>query len=129
MNKVKEITILYVDDEELNLFIFNKSFNHKYTVLTASSGKEGLDKLSGHQDEIIVVISDMRMPVMNGVEFITKAKKIYDNIEYFILTGFEFNSEIKEAVENKIIQKFFTKPFDFEEICLTIDKVVERLNN
>jgi response regulator RpfG family c-di-GMP phosphodiesterase len=129
MNKEGEITILYVDDEDINLFIFNKSFSHKYTVLTASSGNEGLDLLSAHQDKIIVVISDMRMPGMNGVEFITKAKKLHNKIEYFILTGFEFNDDIKTAIENKIVQKFFTKPFDYEEISLTIDNVVERLKD
>jgi YesN/AraC family two-component response regulator len=41
----------------------------------------------------------MRMPVMNGVEFIVQAKELYKNIAYFILTGFEYNEEIEEALK------------------------------
>lgn len=128
MNEKKAITVLYVDDEEINLYIFKNSFSHKYSVITASSGEEGLAKLSDHQNDIIVVISDMRMPQMNGVEFITEARKIHDHIFYFILTGFEYSNEIKSAIENKIVQKFFTKPFDIEEISQTIEDAVNQIN-
>jgi len=121
--KDNNITILYVDDEDINLFIFEKSFQPNYTVFTANSGAEGLDKLKNHADEIIVVISDMRMPNMNGVEFISRAKKMYDNIAYFILTGFEYNDEIDEAIKKNIVQKFFTKPLDIPEIEAAIKEI------
>ncbi|MCF6361212.1 MAG: response regulator [Cyclobacteriaceae bacterium] len=121
------IMILYVDDEESNLFIFEKMFERNYRVLTALSGSEGLAKLEGHSNEIIVVISDMRMPLMNGVEFIKKAKSIYANIAYFILTGFDFNDEIEEALNTQLIHKFFTKPFEMQEIELAIAEAIKDL--
>lgn len=120
-----KITILYVDDEESNLFVFEKMFETKYKVLTAHSGKEGLEQLEGHSTDIIVVISDMRMPLMNGVEFIRKAKDTYTNIAYFILTGFDFNDEIEEALKSHLIHKFFTKPFEMKEIELAISEAIE----
>lgn len=120
-----KITILYVDDEEANLFIFEKMFETKYQVLTAHSGREGLESLKGHSADIIVVISDMRMPNMNGVEFIRKAKKDYSNIAYFILTGFDFNDEIEEALNSHLIQKFFTKPFEMNDIEAAISEAVD----
>ena len=120
-----KITILYVDDEEANLFIFEKMFEKKYHVITAHSGREGLQKLEGHSTEIIVVISDMRMPAMNGVEFIREAKNSYSNIAYFILTGFDFNDEIEDALKTQLIQKFFTKPFDMHEIENAISEAIK----
>lgn len=119
-----KITILYVDDEEANLFIFEKMFEAKYHVLTAHSGTEGLESLKGHSADIIVVISDMRMPNMNGVEFIRKAKNNYANIAYFILTGFDFNDEIEEALNSHLIHKFFTKPFEMSDIEEAITEAV-----
>lgn len=121
------ITILYVDDEDANLFIFEKMFEPKYNILTARSGSEGLKQLEGHSNEIIVVISDMRMPVMNGVEFIRKAKNSFSNIAYFILTGFDFNDEIEEALKTHLIQKFFTKPFEMKEIEAAISEAIQEL--
>ncbi|MGL1888733.1 MAG: response regulator [Reichenbachiella sp.] len=123
----KDITVLYVDDEDLNLFLFEKGFENIYNIITAKSGTEGLEKLEEHGTEIIVVISDMRMPKMNGVEFITIAREKYTNIAYFILTAFDYNEEIDEAIQNKIIHKFFTKPFDIKEIEVAIDTALEEL--
>lgn len=122
------ITVLYVDDEELNLFLFEKSFESLYKVVTALSGTEGLEKLESHHDEIIVVISDMRMPSMNGIEFISKAKEKFQNIAYFILTAFDYNEQIEDALENKLIHRFFTKPFDITEIQQAVDEALTELD-
>lgn len=123
----KSITVLYVDDEDLNLFLFEKGFESIYNIITARSGQEGLEKLNEYGDEIMVVISDMRMPQINGVEFITQAKSKYTNIAYFILTAFDYNEEIDMAIQDKIIHRFFTKPFDIKEIELAIETTIKQL--
>ena len=123
----QDITVLYVDDEDINLFLFQKSFEKHFNIVTATSGEEGLDKLQSHANDIIVVISDMRMPGMNGVEFIRKAKERFNNIAYYILTAFNFNTEIEEAVNEKLIDKFFTKPFDIAVIRAEVEKVAQGL--
>ncbi len=124
MESKTEITVLYVDDEEPNLFLFKANFEDKYKVLTAKSAKEALEKLDRHHDRIIVVISDMRMPEMNGVQFVELAKDRYERIYYYILTGYEYNDEIDQALKKKIIQKYFTKPFDSDEIDNAIQSAV-----
>ena len=112
-----DLTILYVDDEIPNLQLFELMFNDDYRVVTAISGEEGLEKLQDEHSSIIVVVSDMRMPGMNGVEFVKKAKEKYNGkIAYFILTGFGRNPEIETALKEHVIQRFFTKPFDRDEV-------------
>ncbi len=122
MSKDEEITILYVDDEEMNLFIFEASFKRNYQVLTAASGKEGLDKLQEAYNDIIVVISDMNMPEMNGVKFIKEARKNFEKVGYFILTGYGFNHEIERALKENVVHKFFTKPFEPDQIEAAINE-------
>ena len=119
----KHINILYVDDEQLNLELFALVFKKKFKVVTAESGSEGLEKLKQNND-ICIVISDMRMPGMNGVEFISKAKKKFNNLVYFILTGFEITEEIADALNQKLINKYFKKPFNSKEIENTINEVL-----
>jgi response regulator RpfG family c-di-GMP phosphodiesterase len=113
-------TILYVDDEEINLFIFERSFEKKFKVVTAHSAKDALNILGGNETVIDILISDMRMPVMNGIELINKAKEHHPKIMYYILTGFEFNSDIEEACESNLIKKFFKKPINVQEIETSI---------
>ena len=123
----KQITILYVDDETINLFLFERSFRSLYKVITANSGEEGLIRLTESSHEIIVVISDMRMPGMDGIAFIRKAKERFHNIAYFILTAFNYNEEINKAIVDKLIDKFFTKPFDIELIKAEVESVASKL--
>ncbi|MCP4457275.1 MAG: response regulator [Cytophagales bacterium] len=123
-----ETTVLYVDDEDVNLFLFSRTFESTYNVLTARSGAEGLGILEANKEEIIVVISDMKMPEMNGIEFITKAKNQFKNVSYFILTGFAHNNEIEVALKTGLIQRFFIKPFDVSEIQMAITESLENLS-
>lgn len=108
--------ILYIDDEEANLLLFKIAFEGSREVLIANSPEEGLRTLEKNKDRIRAVISDMHMPEMNGVQFIEKAQESKNDIPYFILSGYTFNDEIDKALQQKKIQKFFTKPFDRSEI-------------
>jgi len=108
-------TLLYVDDEPLNLQLFAFNFKHKFDVKTAESGNDGLEILRSHPN-VSVVISDMKMPGMNGIEFIQKAKEHSPGIICFILTGFDITDEILFALREKLIQKYFRKPFSMTEI-------------
>ncbi len=65
--------ILYVDDDSINLLLFEANLEKKYTVLTANSVQSGLDILSNNPD-IKVLMSDLKLPVMNGLEFIKQGK-------------------------------------------------------
>lgn len=111
----KKISVLYVDDEPINLKLFELNFKNSFNVTTALSGFEGLELLKNNLD-IPVVISDMRMPNMDGIEFITKAKKEFPNVVFYILTGYDLTDQISEALNNLLIHKYFRKPLNFKEI-------------
>jgi response regulator RpfG family c-di-GMP phosphodiesterase len=115
-------TILYVDDESLNLLLFKMNFEKQYTVITCESGKEGLEVLRTNKD-IKVVISDMKMPHMNGTEFIASAKELAEHLNYYILTGFEISDEIQHALDKGLIRRYFQKPFNVKEITQEIEEV------
>jgi len=121
MTMSDKIKILYIDDEEINVQLFQIIFSKNYEVLTGYSGFEGIEILAEHIDTA-VVISDLKMPVMNGLEFIKKAKEKYPNKKYYILSGFEITAEIKEALDSGLIHKYFGKPFNLQEIERAINK-------
>lgn len=102
--------ILYVDDEQINLDLFQLAFRGKYQIDIAITGAEALQKLKDNIDYQIV-ISDMRMPDMNGIEFIKRANEINNKPNYYILSGYDITPQIHEAIEQKLIKKYFTKPF------------------
>lgn len=113
-------TILYVDDEEVNLFLFSKIFENDFNILTALSGEEGLKKL-GRSNDIRIVISDLRMPAMDGLEFVDAAKKKSKDLSCFILTGYELNPDLEVALKTKRVDKVFKKPFDYELIKSAVE--------
>jgi len=121
MNEKK--TILYVDDEPLNLMLFEVNFKRNFNVITSLSGFDALEKLNSNP-EISIVVSDMKMPKMNGIEFITHAKKSFSSIYYFILTGLDESKEIVEAIENKLIQNYFCKPINMKIIEQRIEEAI-----
>jgi len=115
--------ILYVDDEPINLKLFEINFSKKYEVFVANKGIHGLDILDQVQD-ISVIISDMKMPEMDGLEFIENAKNKYPDKKYYILTGFEITTEIQDALKTGLILKYFSKPFNIKIIDDTINNAI-----
>jgi two-component system, response regulator, stage 0 sporulation protein F len=120
----EKITLLYVDDEPINLRLFTINFQNKFKVITTESGSDGLAKLNLHP-EIAVVISDMKMPGMNGIEFVKAAKKDFPNVSYFILTGFDITEELAEALKEGLINKYFRKPFNMKEVEASIGEALK----
>jgi YesN/AraC family two-component response regulator len=119
-----DIKIMYVDDEEMNLLLFKLNFEKKYLVVTANSGVQALELLDSHSDTVIV-ISDMKMPTMTGIEFIHKARIKFPNIKFYILTGYDITNEIQEALDTNMILNYFRKPFNFNEIDGAIRTALE----
>ena len=107
--------VLYVDDEPINLKLFNIMFRGVYEIITAESGTEALQILD-EQTEVSVVITDMKMPLMNGLEFVSAARKIRADIPYFLLSGYGLTPEIEKALRLEWIDGYFQKPLKKSKI-------------
>ncbi|SDG81978.1 response regulator [Psychroflexus sediminis] len=118
----EKIKIIYIDDEKINVMLFQINFSVNYEVYTGYSGYEGLNLLEKHSDTK-AVISDLSMPEMSGIEFIMEAKKKYPEKKFYILTGFEVTDEIENAIKSGLIQGYFRKPFCMQEIEKEINKL------
>ncbi|MCY7274764.1 MAG: response regulator, partial [Phormidesmis sp. CAN_BIN44] len=79
--------ILVVDDEPDNLDLLYRTFHREFKVLRAESGPAALDILS-REGDVAVIISDQRMPMMSGTEFLSLTATQYPDIIRIILTGY-----------------------------------------
>ena len=119
-----KISVLYVDDEENNLFSFKATFRIKYQVYTAISGDEALKILNSKDVEII--ITDQRMPEMTGVEFLEKVLQKYPDPMRILLTGYADMGAVVDAVNKGKIFHYLAKPWNEEELDLTIERAYEK---
>lgn len=101
--------ILLVDDEPNVLDAFHLVLRKRFTIETALSGEEGL-KLLGNGDGFGVVVADMQMPNMNGVEFLARVKEIAPDIVRIMLTGNGDQNTAIEAINEGSIFRFLNKP-------------------
>lgn len=117
-------TILFVDDELINLFVLEKRFEAEYNVLTAESGEDALKLVEENADSLNAIISDLRMPGMDGLELIDKVKPNILDIPCFLLTGYDFTDQINDAIKSSKIHHLFKKPFDYNEIDSKLKEVL-----
>ncbi len=120
------IRILFVDDEQSVLNIMERIFLYDdYEVITAPSGSEGLavfEKVS----PIHIVISDYRMPEMNGVEFLEKVYNGWPDTVRIILSGYADLEAVISAINRGHIYKFISKPWNNNDLKVTVSNALER---
>ncbi|PQJ11372.1 two-component system response regulator [Flavipsychrobacter stenotrophus] len=123
MSKPNKIVVLYVDDEENNLVSFKAVFRIKYKVLTAISGEEAIKVLKNN--DVNVIITDQRMPNMTGVEFLENIIDEFPLPTRILLTGYADMNAVIDAVNKGKIFHYLTKPWNEEELDMTITKAYE----
>lgn len=111
----EERVVLVVDDDlELLADLRQTLRQDEYRILTASSAREGLDLLAVHTVQVIV--SDQRMPGMEGIEFLSIAKELYPDTLRIILSGYTDLQSLTEAVNRGAIYKVLSKPLDGQQL-------------
>ena len=117
--------ILFVDDEPNVLKAMRRIFRQEnYTVLTAGSGQEALHLL--RQEPVQVVISDHRMPAMTGAELLREIKALYPATIRIMLTGYADINAVMGAVNDGAVYKFITKPWNDDDLRLTVSLALEQ---
>jgi CheY-like chemotaxis protein len=117
--------VLYVDDEEINLELLQLTFMNELDVVTATSAQEGLLILDRNQD-IQVIISDLKMPEMNGLDFIKEIKNRYDNRICMLLTGFMESEIMMEGFNKELIFRYIMKPWKKDVLMEAIHQAFKR---
>ncbi|MBF0211073.1 MAG: PAS domain S-box protein [Desulfamplus sp.] len=117
--KPSKPTILYVDDDIENLTSFKALFRRLYHIFLASSAQEAIDIL--RSNDILVMITDQRMPGMTGSELLEIAAQEFPNTLRFMLTGFTDYNPLVDAINKGRLHGYFSKPFDAECIKSKID--------
>ncbi|GGE14491.1 MULTISPECIES: response regulator [Sphingobacterium] len=123
MSTENKINVLYLDDEENNLFSFKAAFRLKYNVFTAIKGADALDII--RNNDIQIIITDQRMPEMTGVEFLEKVIKIKPDPMRILLTGYTDMGAVVDAINKGKIFHYLNKPWSEEELTQTISRAYE----
>jgi response regulator RpfG family c-di-GMP phosphodiesterase len=121
---IEKIKVLYVDDEENNLFSFKAAFRLKYQIFTAISGKDAIEILNENPD-VHVILTDQRMPEMTGVDFLQSILPIHPDPVRILLTGYADLQASIDAVNKGKIFHYLSKPWNEEEVDMTIQKALE----
>ncbi|MBF0558122.1 MAG: sigma-54-dependent Fis family transcriptional regulator [Nitrospirae bacterium] len=116
--------ILIAEDEEITLKHLVYALKKEgYDVVGTKNGREALGELEvGRYD---VLITDIKMPEMSGIELLEKAKEINYQIEVLVITGFGSIGSAVEAMK-KGAYEYITKPFDLDELILKVKNIHER---
>jgi diguanylate cyclase (GGDEF)-like protein len=113
---LKNITILYAEDEkdlrEVTHQIL-KGFTKKQYV--AQNGQEGLELFKAHEKEIDLIITDVNMPILNGLDMVKEIKKININIPIIVATAFSNKEYLLEAIDIGV-DKYVLKPIDIAKL-------------
>jgi two-component system NtrC family sensor kinase len=120
------VRILFVDDEPNILRSLQRFFiEDDYEILTASSGREALDVLSAH-DQIHVVVSDYRMPCMDGADLLRRVRENWPETIRVVLSGYADTAAMVSAINEGQIYRFIPKPWDETELRMTIASAIEQ---
>jgi two-component system response regulator HupR/HoxA len=110
---MKSKTVLFVDDEGLLLSTLKLGLEDEpYRCLFATSGAQALELLS--QYKVHVIVTDMRMPEMSGLDLLKIIRQKYPNIVRMVLSGYTQVTTLLTAINEGQIYKYITKPWELE---------------
>lgn len=122
MSERAKYTILCVDDEPDIVSSLYDTFIDTYNVKTASSGTEALSIF--HEEDIALVITDQRMPTMQGAELLAKINAEKPYCIKILLTGYADINAAVDAINKGSVDKYFSKPWDEDELVKTVEAML-----
>lgn len=118
-------TVLCVDDEPNILSALRRLFRSTgYRVLLAEGGAQALDVLA--QESVDIIISDMRMPMMDGAQLLERVKERWPAITRLLLTGYSDVNSTIAAINRGQIHRYMNKPWNDDEVLLVVRDALER---
>lgn len=125
----KKYSILYIDDEEVNLQLFYYTFRRDFDIHMANSAKKGL--LFLEKNYVDVIITDQRMPEMTGVEFLKEIHNQFPCIppNRLMISGYARNEDIDKAFDNYLLFSLISKPWNADNVKNIILTAINESNN
>ncbi|HVY48626.1 MAG TPA: response regulator, partial [Minicystis sp.] len=118
----RSFDVLVVDDEEDNLDAFRFAFRKSFSLHYALGGQQALDMLE--QLDPAVVVSDQRMPGMNGIEFLKRAKERRPDCVGILLTAYADLPVLIDAVNSGAVDRYVQKPWDSKELTVILRQAI-----
>jgi two-component system probable response regulator PhcQ len=122
---LKRYAVLYVDDEEMALKYFERSFGKEFRILTANNAAEGLRIIEAKGDEIGVLITDQRMPGEKGVDLLQRAQQLRPSLVRMLVTAYADFGVTVDAVNLGSIFRYVSKPIQVEDMRNTLHRAME----
>lgn len=117
--------VLLIDDEPANLRLLRRVLGQDYDTLLAENGQDGLNILA--QEHVSLIITDQRMPGLTGVQVLAEALRIQPDAVRILLTGYTDIQALIDAINSGQIYKYVQKPWDAEDLKLTVKRAIESL--
>ncbi|PIF03723.1 MAG: hypothetical protein CSA86_04900 [Arcobacter sp.] len=124
---IKTLRVLYVEDEIVLRDITSSSLESIITKLVvADNGQDGLDKF--HKEEFDLVITDLSMPIMDGITMIREIRKVNSIIPIIVTTAFGSQNKEVEKLKNIGMSDYIMKPVDIMKLLQAIDNSIAQKN-
>lgn len=117
------INVLYVDDEVHNLTAFRAGFRRMFNIFTAESAVEGRKILEA--EDIHIIVTDQRMPVTTGIEFLESIIPDFPEPIRILLTGYADINAVIDAINKGQVYKYIQKPWQEDDLRINIEKAFE----
>lgn len=122
----KKHTVLAVDDEENNLSLLKRTLRNNYNVISATSGQEAIQILNERGDEISLIVSDQKMPQMEGTELFKIISEKHPNIVKILLTGHSNVDILVDAINECHLFQYVLKPFEPDQLCDVVQNGIKK---
>ncbi|MGB7485613.1 MAG: SpoIIE family protein phosphatase [Phormidesmis sp.] len=120
----EKLKLLVVDDESDNLDLLYRTFRRDYKVFAAKGGAEALEILDA-QGEMAIIISDQRMPKMNGTELLSLTVERFPDTIRMVLTGYTDVEDLVSAINSGKVFKYITKPWNPQKLKEVVAQAAE----
>ena len=120
----EKLKLLVVDDEPDNLDLLYRTFRRDFIVFRATSGAQALDLLD-KEGEMAIIISDQRMPKMNGTELLSRTVERFPDTIRMVLTGYTDVEDLVSAINSGKVFKYITKPWNSRKLKEVVDQASE----
>ncbi|WP_193195727.1 SpoIIE family protein phosphatase [Nostoc sp. MG11] len=122
--EVEKLKLMVVDDEPDNLDLLYRTFRRDFQVHKANHARDALEILD-KIGEMAVIISDQRMPEMNGTEFFSRTVERFPDTIRILLTGFTDVEDLVDAINSGQVFKYITKPWNPERLRALVEQATD----